>query len=827
MKRNLLSLSIAALLATAMQPAAAQPEAQEQATAAASAQPSEDETGDTALDTVIVTGTRRADRTVGESLSPIDVITPTELENTGTPDLQSVLTRLVPSFNFPRTSITDASDHVRPAQLRGLAPDQTLVLINGKRMHRTAIINVNGTVGRGSSPADLNTIPIGAIERIEVLRDGASAQYGSDAIAGVINIVLKSDASGGNVDASYGHYDAGDGELNDLWANTGFSLGDGGFVNLTAEWKDKGFTSRSEPDLRQQYPLVNGAPDPREQAIDRVNHRFGDADTTDRQLFINSVLPLSDDGSEFYAFGNLSDRDGESAGFFRRAVDARNVLRVHPDGFLPLINSDVRDRSLIAGFRGFFGDGWSWDVSANTGDSRFDFTITDSLNNSLPDSNQTEFFAGTLDAGQAALNFDIRNAFDVGFMNSPLSSAFGVEYRRETFEILPGELTSYTGTGSQVFPGFRPSDSGKHNRHNTALYADFEGDVTERLSMGAALRYEDYSDFGSQTSGKLAARYAFSEDYALRATVSTGFRAPNLQQQFYSTTATNFINGVPFDIRTFPVDNPVARALGAEDLKAEESTSYSLGFVAQPLDGLSATLDVYRIDIDDRIILSENLTGAAVRNFLAARGFPGTDGGRYFTNAIDTKTDGVDLVVRYDFDLTSLGTLGATFAYNYNDTDITRIAPNPAELTQGGLNLQRIGRVEIGRIQAGPPRDKVVLGMDWQLGDFSAQLTGTRYGEWAVLAANPLQDEFFDPQWVADLSLSYRWGQTTWTLGSENLFDQYPRKLREDIRFDANGFASAGPLDNSFVGILPYARGEAPFGFNGRFLYAKFRYQWD
>jgi iron complex outermembrane receptor protein len=823
MKPKVLSVAIATILFSAVHVTAAHAQNAD----ATDASTENADANETALDTVIVTGTRRADRTVGESLSPIDVLTPTEIENTGTPDLQAVLTRLVPSFNFPRTSITDASDHVRPAQLRGLAPDQTLVLINGKRMHRTAIINVNGTVGRGSSPVDLNTIPIGAIERVEVLRDGASAQYGSDAIAGVINIVLKTDASGGNVDASYGQYDAGDGELNDIWANTGIALGDGGFVNITAEWKDKGFTNRAAPDLRQQYPLLNGAPDPREAAFDRINHRFGDADTTDRQLFVNSVLPLSEDGNEFYAYVGISDRDGESAGFYRRAVDPRNVLRVHPDGFLPLINSDVRDRTFVAGFRGFFGDGWSWDLSANSGDSQFDFTITDSLNNSLPDSNQTEFFAGTLDAGQAALNFDIRNAFDVGFMNSPLSSAFGVEFRRETFEISPGELSSYTGTGSQVFPGFRPSDSGEHSRHNTALYADFEGEVTEVFSVGAALRYEDYSDFGSQTSGKLSARYAITPEYALRATVSTGFRAPNLQQQFYSTTATNFINGVPFDIRTFPVDNPVAQALGAEDLKAEESTSYSLGFVAQPLDNLSATLDVYRIDIDDRIILSENLTGAAVRTFLAARGFPGTDGGRYFTNAIDTKTDGVDLVVRYDHDLADYGSLGATFAYNYNDTDMTRIAPNPTELTQGGLNLQRIGRVETGRIQAGPPRDKTILGVDWNVGAFTARLTGTRYGEWAILATNPLQDEFFDPQWVTDLALSYRWGQSTFTLGSENLFDQYPRKLREDLRFDANGFASAGPLDNSFVGILPYARGEAPFGFNGRFVYAKFRYQWD
>ncbi len=813
MTRKLLPFAIAAILA-APAPVFAQD---------ADAEPELDEAE--VLDVVITTGTRRQDRTVKESLSAIDVIQSDELENAGTPELQAVLTRTVPSFNFPRTSITDASDHVRPAQLRGLAPDQTLVLINGKRRHRTAIINVNGTVGRGSSPVDLNAIPTAAIQRVEVLRDGASAQYGSDAIAGVINVVLKDANDGGAVDLRLGQYDEGDGDLFQMTGNMGLALGEEGFVNFTAEWRDKGDTNRAGLDRRQQYPLINGRPDPREASFDRLNHRFGDADTTDRSLTMNMEVPFVTDSS-FYAFGTLNDRDGESAGFYRRALDARNVPSIYPNGFLPLIVSDVQDRAGVAGVRGNFDNGMTYDLSFNAGKSTFDFTIDNSLNTSIGPTSQRRFFAGTLESGQSQVNFDISYGFVVDALASPLNLAAGVEYREESFLIGPGEPTSYFGTGSQVFPGFRPSDAGERERDSYSLYGDLEADVTDRLTLGAALRYEDYSDFGSESSGKLSGRFAFTDRYAVRATYSTGFRAPNLQQQFYSTTSTNFINGVPFDIRTFAVTNPVAIALGAEPLKAEQSESYSLGFVAEPIDGLSMTLDFYRIDIEDRIILSENLTGTAVRTFLASRGFPGVDGGRYFTNAVDTQTDGLDFITRYNFDFGDAGSLLATLAYNNSDTDITRVAPNPPELTQGGLNLQRIGRVERGRVQSASPQDKIIIGTDYFVGDFSAKLTSTRYGKYRLLSANPIQDEFFDPEWVMDLVVSYVWQDTTFSLGVENLTDNYPRRVTEDLIVDANGFVTSGPRDNSNTGILPYARGEAPFGFNGRFYFMRVNYTW-
>ncbi len=797
-----------------------------QESAADSASPSAEEI-DT-MDEIVAIGTRQKGRTVAESVAPVDVLSPEELENSGTPDLQSVLARMVPSFNFPRTAITDASDHVRPAQLRGLAPDQTLVLVNGKRRHRTAIINVNGTVGRGSSPTDLSAIPTAAIQRVEVLRDGAAAQYGSDAIAGVINIVLKDASEGGSGDVRYGIHDKGDGELVQASANIGVPIGVSGFANFSAEFRDKAPTNRSEADNRQQYPLVNGRPDPREASFDRINHQFGDARTVDIGLFVNAGLPLGDSGSELYGLINYADRDGSSAGFFRRALDARNIQTIYPNGFLPLINSDSRDSAISGGVRGTVGDsGFQYDFSLSYGRSEFDFTIARSLNVQLGPTSQTSFDAGALGSDQTTFNADFSNNYDLSWFTSGLNFAFGLEYRKEGFEISEGEPNSYFGTGSQVFPGFRPSDAIETDRNNLALYMDFEGNVTEALSLGAAIRAEDYSDFGQTTSGKLSGRFEFSEAVALRATASTGFRAPNLQQQFYSTTSTNFINGQPFDIRTFPVTSPVAIALGAQKLQAEEAKNLSLGIVLTPIDNLSVTLDAYRIKIEDRIVLSENLTGTGVTAFLAARGFAGVTGGRYFTNAVDTTTEGADLIGRYQYAAPGeLGQLTTTVGYNYNKTEIDRIQDNPPQLAAAGLALQRIGRVEIGRITEAPPRSKLILGQDWYLGDYNVRLNATRYGNYALRSANPLQDETFSAEWVVDLSAGYQLGNFAFTVGAENLNNNFPQRLRKILLTDSNGFVSSSPLDNSFTGILPYARGEAPFGFNGRFYYAKVNFSY-
>ncbi len=775
--------------------------------AAQSAASEEEEAAD--LEGLIVTGTRVSGRTIAESLSPIDVITPEALDAQGSAELNVALSRLVPSFNFPRATITDGTDHVRPAQLRGLAPDQVLVLVNGKRRHASAIVNLNGAVGRGSSAVDLNAIPASAIERIEVLRDGASALYGSDAIAGVINLVLKGAGEGSSLEASWGTHDEGDGDTAGASAFTSLAFGEG-FVALSAELRDREATNRAGLDPRQQYPLVGGQPDPREASANRLNHRFGDAVLEDRLVFLNAGLPLGA-GVEAYVFGGVGRRDGEAAGFFRRPLDARNVPAVYPDGYLPLITSDALDRSVFAGARGDTAGGWAWDASVGYGGNTFDYGVANSINTSLGATSPRSFYAGTLENGQATANVDLSRGVDVAWLTYPLNVALGAELREETYRISAGQAESWVGTGSQVFPGFRPSDEVDASRDSWALYVDLEAELAERLTASAALRHEDYSDFGDALSGKLSARFVASDAFALRGTVSTGFRAPSLAQQSYSATATGFINSVPFDVRTFPVADPVARALGAEPLRAEESTSLGLGASWTIGEAWTITADAYRIDIDDRVVLSENLVGQPVRDFLAANGFPGIDGGRYFTNAVDTRTDGLDLISRTDLDLGDAGTLGITVGWNHNETSIERVAPNPAALEAVSLGLQRIGRAESGRITVGSPEDKLILGLDWARDALSARLGATLYGEYTVLSnTSPANDQTFGREWVFDASAAWQ-ASAHWRLsvGVENLTDAYPDRVI---------------AANNNSGIFPYPVGNAPFGFNGRYGYAKVRY---
>ncbi|HVJ37883.1 MAG TPA: TonB-dependent receptor, partial [Stenotrophomonas sp.] len=622
------------------------------------------------LDTVIVTGTRVTDRTVAESASPIDIISPEALSATGTTELATALSRAVPSLNFPRPAITDGTDAVRPVQLRGLAPDQVLVLVNGKRYHTTALVNLNGSQGRGSSPADLNTIPIAAVERIEVLRDGAAAQYGSDAIAGVINVVLKGSGSGGGIAGRYGQYSAGDGEQYQLSGDGGFRLGDQGAVHLAAQAGHQDQTNRAKP--------YNGV----------VEQRYGDPEIDQGAVSYNGQYsPV--DYLTFYSYAMASRREVLSNGYFRWDTDNRNRPQIYPDGFLPQIYNVSKDVSWVGGFKTSTAGGLNIDMSYNYGQNNLRFDVRNSLNNSMGLDTPTRFYAGTLEVTQNVLNADFSKPLDVG-LAYPLALAFGLEWRGEKFNESPGDPASYINggvpsangsflPGAQVFAGFKPSDSGQFDRHSYSAYVDLEADLSDKFTLGLAGRYEDYSDFGDTANGKLSLRYAFTDKIALRATASTGFRAPSLQQQYFQSIATNFIDGIPYEIGTFRTDNPAAVALGAEPLQAEESTNYSMGLVLQPIDALYVTIDAYRIDIDDRIVLSENLTSTAVRNYLQANGYTGIGGGRYFTNAVDTRTTGVDAVGTYRWALGS-GPLELTGGYNYNKTEIQHIAENPPAL---------------------------------------------------------------------------------------------------------------------------------------------------
>lgn len=806
---------------------------------------------------IVVIGTRAQGRTVADSPVPIDVIGGEALAQSGFTDVNRALREVVPSFNFPQPSITDGTDVLRPATLRGLSPDQTLVLVNGKRRHTSALLNINGSVGRGSAAVDLNTIPTLAIERIEVLRDGAASLYGSDAIAGVINIQLRK-RPGGRATVTWGKYytdledvpevtgvslgangqplrDADgnlvltnngedlhveDGETITYATTVGLPIGETGYLNFTGEYRGRDATNRAGYDPRVQYPLIGGLVDPRELTIDRRTHAYGDAKTDDLNFFVNAGADLGGD-FELYGFGSYGIRDGQSAGFYRRANDARNrdfaastttFVPFYPDGFLPKITSEIEDYSAAVGVRGTVG-GFSADLSYVYGHNSFQFGVRDSFNTSFGGlQSKRAFDAGGLRFGQHVVNLDLQREFEVGFADS-LSFAVGGEYRHENFKIVPGELQSYAAgpfaangapAGAQVFPGFRPANATDASRHSYAGYVEFDAKFSDVFSVQAAGRYEDYSDFGDTINGKLAARFAPVSWAAIRGSISTGFRAPSLQQQFYATSSTNNVNGVLLEIGTFPVSSPVAIALGAQPLKPEKSTNYGGGVTLNPVNGLTLTADYYNIEIRDRIIVTDNLTGTAVVNILTAAGFRDITTVRFFINGVDTTTEGVDVVGTYRVPDFGAGRFTLTAGYNYNKTSIDEVSvlsPIPT--------VTLFGRQSRLQLEQGQPRDKINLGLDWDLEGFGATLRANRYGKVLSPGVAANTDIELEPKWVADIEvragLPYGFDIA---VGANNVFDQYPTRLPAGGIFGANNY------------FLPYSS-FSPFGFNGRFLYAR------
>ena len=763
------------------------------------------------LDTMIVTGTRVADRTLAESQSPIDVITPEVLQATGTTELATALARALPSLNFPRPAIADGTSGVRPAQLRGLAPDQVLVLVNGKRRHTSALVNVNGTIGRGSSAVDMNAIPIAAIERVEVLRDGASAQYGSDAIAGVVNIVMKGASSGGSIALSGGEYSEGDGQQWQLAGNAGVGFADGqGSLHLAGQVGHQHGTNRAGA-FAGPANLANTG---NNTGVGQVGFVVGDPQVEARAFSANTSLKLGDDAS-LYATLILGKRDIVSYAFHRSRTHSNQgalLAQVYPNGYTPQIQQEAIDRSLVLGAKGTAA-GWNWDVSYNHGNNELGFHTQNTINYSLGAGSPRRFYDGALEYTQHVFNADLTRGLEIG-LAYPATLSLGAEYRNEEWQQFAGDPTSYAGSGAQGFAGFTPRNAGSYDRHSYALYAGLEADLTDAFSAGAAVRYEDYSDFGNQVSGKLSARYAISEAIALRGTVASGFRAPALAQQHYQAVTTNISNSVSTEAGTFPAAGAAAQALGAEPLQAETSLSWSLGLVLQPIERLYVTIDAYEIEIDDRIVLSSNLpltNNAAAQALLASLGITNVTSARYFNNAIDTRTRGIDVVGTYAIPLQA-GTLNLTAGYNHNKTDVTRIAPNPAALTALGANLERMGRDERGRIEEGFPRDKLALTANLAMERWDFNVGATRYGSFITRhASNPAQDQEYGAKAVFDVSASYRpWSGWTATLGVDNVADAYPEKTL---------------FVNSTFGQIPYSL-QSPFGFNGRYYYGSLRYQW-
>ncbi|MGY2217221.1 TonB-dependent receptor plug domain-containing protein [Pseudomonas sp. SDO558_S425] len=758
------------------------------------------------LDTVIVTGTRAQERTASASLSPIDVISGDTLRSTGSDELGAVLARLIPSINFPRPSLVDGAELVRPAQLRGLSPDQVLVLVNGKRRHTSAFVNLGGAVGRGSAPADLNAIPLSAVDHIEVLRDGASARYGSDAIAGVINVILKHDDHGGSITSKFGEYKKGDGIQRNLSGNTGVALRDNGFINISAEGADNDYTNRAGKDLR---PGSVGSTTYGQRVF-----RQGEPATDQGKLFLNSEYSFSD-AAEFYAFGGYSKTRGETAAFYRASNASNNIPALNPNGYLPLIRGDVEDTSLAVGLRGLLAYDWHYDVSVNYGKNQYQIG-TETINTSLGLATPRKFDNGTLVNDQKQLSLDLSREFSLGWLPYPVSVAFGGEYLDQGYQIKAGDPASYYQTGSSGLGGFRDSDAGTSTRHNWAQYLDLETNFTEKLSASAAVRHEDYSDFGSNVSGSLSARYDFTPQVALRGSVSNGFRAPSLAQQNFAYTSSQLIGNTIQEAGTFPANSQVARLLGAEDLKAEKSRNYSLGLVLEPTDNLTVTADVYRIDISDRISLSSNLDlskNPAALAYLQANGVGNINYTtvRYFTNATDTTTNGVDLVANYRYQLDNGVRWNSTVGYNYNHTKVTDVKANPSVLDSLGASLVRVDRRErIGLLGDTTPQHKLSLGNDLSFGNWALHSNLVRYGSFTSYQADPTNDQRFKAAWLLDLSADYKLKNWTFTVGGDNVTDKYPEKL--------NAYASSG-------GNLAYST-FSPYGYSGAFYYGKVAYNW-
>lgn len=736
---------------------------------------------------VEVVGTRSINRSATESMVPVDVIDITAVTNAqGQLDINQVLQYAAPSFNSTRQSGSDGADHIDPATLRGLGPDQTLVLINGKRRHQSSLINIFGNRGRGNTGTDLNTIPAASIDRIEILRDGASAQYGSDAIAGVVNIVLKNDVNefSGNVNtgahlAQY-NFDGPslDGKNLQLNGNYGFPIGDGGFINVTADYHYRGHTNRAE--------FTGDFPD----NID-VRNFFGDAEVTDLTGWFNMQYPLNDN-THLYAFGGYNFRDVEAYAYHRDATSPRNVTDIYPDGFDPIIASNVVDKSVSLGVRGDIKN-WNVDFNNTFGSNKMHYYGRETLNASLVELSPTEFDDGGFSLAQNTTSLDFTRFFS-DVMNG-LNVAYGIQYRVDNYQIFAGEQGSWfnyggvlidslfdeeTGEfigldtvarpgGSQGFPGFQPGDETDEYRTNLGAYIDLEADFSDMFSMSIAGRYEEYSDFGNTLNGKVAARLAISDKFALRASASTGFRAPSLAQIYFSSTFTTVEGGEIFDQVIADNKSVVARLLGIPALKQEESVNASFGFTAKPAVGLSLTVDAYYVAIDDRIVLTDGFgtDDDVIGDELAALGVTYA---QFFTNAVSTTTTGLDAILSYRIYMQE-NTLTFTYAGNFNSMSIDSVFTN--ELLEGKEQSYFSDRERYFLLASAPPM-KMNLTAEYATDKLNLNLRLNYFGELTFI--NYSGNEYtYEAMPSVDLSVGYDiTNNAHLTIGASNLLNTYP-----------------------------------------------------
>lgn len=856
-----------------------------------------------ALSEVIIVGSRNPNRTATESTVPVDVIDMKELNNVAPQvNLNQILNYVAPSFTSNTQTISDGTDHIDPASLRGLGPDQVLVLINGKRRHTSSLINVNGTFGRGSVGTDLNAIPASAIQRIEVLRDGAAAQYGSDAIAGVINIVLNKTVNELNATVTTGanfsknangQTGGSDGETTNIAASYGLQLGDnGGFLTLSGDFDVREDYSRMkewEGNVFNQYNVVervanndgyditnlldddvadviqyanqaginlNGAATKEElqtvlsadatdselaargQQRSDYNMRVGQSALRGGRLFANFSLPLDDNGTEVYSFAGISSRTGNSAGFYRLPNQSRTFTPAYINGFLPEINSNIKDRSFSIGIKGKVGD-WSVDVSNTYGKNAFLYTIGNTFNASLQSASPTIFDAGGFSFAQNTSNLDVTQFFDD--VMSGLNIAFGAEYRTENYEIVAGEEASYSQYtadgqqitlasqqasqdffgnsrpgGSQVFPGFSPNNELSRGRSSIAGYFDIEADFSERFLASFATRFENYSDFGSTINFKLATRYKVSDNLNIRGAANTGFRAPSLHQINFNSTSTIFDqNGNPQEVGTFANDSRAAQLLGIPQLKEETSQSVSLGLTAKiPDANLTVTVDGYFVKINDRVVYTGQFAG------------PGTDteldnllrqanatAASFFANAIDTESKGLDIVITHKTDLGANWRLKSDLAGTFSKTKQVGDINASDVLSNAGLIDTYFPEDSRVYLEEAVPRTKFNLSNSLTSEKLIVFLRNVYFGEVTEATTNVDRQQVFGTKLVTDLSIGYKATDAlTFTIGANNLFDIYPDRAAEELA-DGGNNRSSGRFD--------WSRRAQQFGIGGRFLFAR------
>ncbi len=856
-------------------------------------------TSGVALAEVVIVGSRNPNRTATESTVPVDVIDMKELNNVAPQvNLNQILNYVAPSFTSNTQTISDGTDHIDPASLRGLGPDQVLVLINGKRRHTSSLINVNGTFGRGSVGTDLNAIPAAAIQRIEVLRDGAAAQYGSDAIAGVINIVLNKTVNelnttvttGANFTKNANDQTGGvDGESTNIAGSYGLPLGNnGGFFTLSGDFDVRQDYSRMkewEGEVFNQYNVIervandagyditglldddvadviqyagqagidiNGATTKEElqpilstdateaelaargQQRSDYNMRVGQSALRGGRLFANFSLPLDGEGTEIYSFAGISSRTGNSAGFYRLPNQSRTFTPAYINGFLPEINSNIKDQSLSVGIKGKVGE-WNVDLSNTYGRNSFLYTIGNTFNASLQNASPTIFDAGGFSFSQNTSNLDITQFFDD--VMAGLNIAFGAEYRVENYDIVAGEEASYAQYtangqritlasqqpaqdffgnarpgGSQVFPGFSPSNELSRGRSSVAGYVDLEADFSERFLASFATRFENYSDFGSTINFKLAARYKVSDNLNIRGAANTGFRAPSLHQINFNSTSTIFDqNGNPQEVGTFANDSRAAKLLGIPELKEETSQSISLGLTAKiPDANLTITVDGYYVEINDRVVYTGQFsgpgTGTELDNLLRQANATAAS---FFANAIDTESRGLDIVITHNTTIGSNWRLKSDLAGTLSKTNQIGDINASEVLRNAGLIDTYFPEDSRVYLEEAVPRTKINLSNSLTSDRWIVFLRNVFFGEVTEATTVVENQQVFGTKLVTDLSIGYKASDAlTLTIGANNLFDIYPDRAEEQF-----GNRSGGRFD--------WSRRAQQFGIGGRYLFAR------